>query len=500
MTVRESRRYPTPLLSAFAAGVLTVAAMSAWAEPILIDLGELAPGAGSQAMGFSVDGRTVVGMSAFQPFRWSAADGLQNLGSLSLGGGSSYAWDASGDGSVVVGHSQTHAFRWSAGSGMQDLLTLPGSPFSEAHAVSADGSVVAGWSGSQTGTGSAFRWTAADGIENIGTLGAGETNARGISADGSVIVGHSAGRPFRWTAADGIEDIDIGGEPASAYAISADGSTIVGAIGPNLHQFRWTAATGLEVLPDHPGAGSLNQAQAVSADGNVVGGRAFVSANRGYVATLWTADLGTINVATYLAGLGIDLTGWTINQIMGVYVDSQSTVLVGNAIVDTGEGFIQHGWIATGLPPLSVVLDPPTVAVAFEPAKVEAGATSTATITLTNANAADAMLTADLLDVLPSGLTATAARTTCVGKASFVADAVMLAAGAAIPAGGACTLTATVQTTDVGSYVDTIAAGDLVTDAGRNAAAATATLTVTRSTAEDIFCTGFETGETGACG
>jgi hypothetical protein len=120
----------------------------------------------------------------------------------------------------------------------------------------------------------------------------------------------------------------------------------------------------------------------------------------------------------------------------------------------------------------------PTVAKSFEPASVTVNAASTASIILANANATPAVLATDLVDALPPGLVASAATTTCDGSAAFTATSVTLSAGATIPATGSCTLTATVAAADPGSYVNTIDAGDLVTDAGANASAASATLTV----------------------
>src|SRR5262245_61925111 len=61
-------------------------------------------------------------------------------------------------------------------------------------AVSAEGSVVAGFTG---------RWTAQGGLES---LGSGLPDAFGISADGSVVVGQSQ-VPFRWTADGGLVEI-----------------------------------------------------------------------------------------------------------------------------------------------------------------------------------------------------------------------------------------------------------------------------------------------------
>ena len=71
--------------------------------------------------------------------------------------------------------------------------------------ISADGSVIVGNSGSQ-----AFRWTQEDGMIGLGSLGGTFSTADGVSADGSVVVGYSNHpngyqiEAFRWTQVDGM--------------------------------------------------------------------------------------------------------------------------------------------------------------------------------------------------------------------------------------------------------------------------------------------------------
>jgi probable HAF family extracellular repeat protein len=195
-----------------------------------------------------------------------------------------YATDVSADGSVVVGVAYYaagygRAFRWTAARGMQDLGTLGGWG-SGAEAVSADGSVVVGRAWNATGQWHAFRWTAARGMQDLGTLGGDRSWARGVSADGSVVVGraeNAAGqdRAFRWTAARGMQDLGtLGGWGSAAYGVSADGSVVVGWAENSAGQwraFRWTAAGGMQDLGTLPG-GDESWAYGVSADGSVVVG------------------------------------------------------------------------------------------------------------------------------------------------------------------------------------------------------------------------------------
>ncbi|MDH4226694.1 MAG: DUF11 domain-containing protein [Deltaproteobacteria bacterium] len=129
------------------------------------------------------------------------------------------------------------------------------------------------------------------------------------------------------------------------------------------------------------------------------------------------------------------------------------------------------------------VLGRPTVSKAFSPTSIGVNSTSTITITLTNPNAAN-ITGAAFTDTYPAGLVnaaAPAGSTTCAGGSVTAAaggGSVQLS-GATIPASGSCTITVTVTSATAGSYTNTIAAGGVTTtNAGSNAGAASATLTV----------------------
>jgi hypothetical protein len=128
---------------------------------------------------------------------------------------------------------------------------------------------------------------------------------------------------------------------------------------------------------------------------------------------------------------------------------------------------------------------PPTISKAFNPASINATGISTLTVTLNNPNAAVATLTAPLVDTLPAGVFIAAApnaSSTCGGAGAPLAIAggstVTLPAGRSIPANGSCTLSVDVTSAVVGTYLNTIPIGALVTSNGNNPTAANAILTV----------------------
>ena len=265
----------------------------------------------SWAFGVSGDGSVVVGTDVIPPsqaFRWTASSGIVGLGSLPSDIYSG-ANGVSADGSVVVGTSSLNvnfytgqAFRWTAGSGMVGLGYLPGYTNSTALAVSGNGSVVVGRNGYENaadapGNYQAFRWTAGSGMVGLGYLPGGNySTATAVSADGSVIVGTSGsasgGQAFRWTAGSGM--VGLGylpvGNYSSATAVSADGSIVVGIVVGN-DGFRWTAGSGMQSLWDLLETNGLNLDGAlqlipssISADGNTIVG--IGDNGYGFVATL----------------------------------------------------------------------------------------------------------------------------------------------------------------------------------------------------------------------
>jgi probable HAF family extracellular repeat protein len=133
--------------------------------------------------------------------------------------------------------------------------------------VSRDGSVVVG--------APAFHWTPATGLTLVQPPC---IAAFGANFDGSVLAGYcwsnNGNLPFRWSAATGLQMLHPYPINAVAEAVNADGSVIVGGMHfPYNRAFRWTAATGVVDLGTPPNLSS-SWALAVSADGTVIVGAA----------------------------------------------------------------------------------------------------------------------------------------------------------------------------------------------------------------------------------
>mgnify|MGYP002863741179 CR=1 FL=1 len=239
-----------------------------------------------------------------------------------LGGNFSRAFGVSANGSVVVGVSNTsnyeeRAFRWTLANGMENLGTLGGNQ-SVANAVSADGSIIVGYSRDSADIKRAFKWTAATGMQD---LGAGDwTEAVAISNDGSVVIVNNGmdGFAYRWTAS-GMDNLGtLGGSQTIAYDVSADGSVIVGlsyVAATDPYAFRWISGAGIQQI------GTLYSfAYGVSADGNTVTGSE-TGAQGLHRAFRWTQS----------GGFEFNIAG---NFSYGLAVSGDGSIIVG----DGGDG------------------------------------------------------------------------------------------------------------------------------------------------------------------
>ncbi len=323
----------------------------------------------TSAKDVSADGSVVVGNglsgSGGGAFRWTAATGPVALGGVPWGASPNRvsAEAVSADGATVVGWFQVEtggrieAFHWNTATGAVGLGDLIGDEFqSESFGVSADGSVVVGTAtaaGAQPGQGSrhleAFRWTAATGMVGLGDLQGGDywSDARGVSADGSVVVGWSYNASFeneamRWTSATGM--VGLGYLPkmefpgASAADVSDDGSVVVGNSGTDSgpEAMFWTSAGGMMGLGYLPGFEAESRAFGVSADGNVVVGQSQADAgSASSEAFVWTQANGMQNLRDLLIANGVTgLDNWVLREATGISADGQW--VVGNSVNPNG--------------------------------------------------------------------------------------------------------------------------------------------------------------------
>lgn len=210
------------------------------------------------------------------------------------------------DGRVAAGttSSQTNPnatfspFVWSEASGRYDLWpTERLSRLAAPRGISEDGTVLVG----QAGGSAAFLWSGPGIYQVLPRLTVpnqpvhDQNGATGVSGDGAIVVGRSYktlslfGEAFRWTQAGGMQPLGFT-FPTHVYseanAISRDGNVIVGMSQDASGQsdaFRWTATGGMQVLPPLP-ISSATYAFGTNHDGSVIVGAG------GGVGTLWTSQ------------------------------------------------------------------------------------------------------------------------------------------------------------------------------------------------------------------
>ena len=191
---------------------------------------------------------------------------------------------------------------------------------------------------------SSVRAVSFQGLGNVPPGFADRSLARGVSADGKVVVGFmddhvSYNQAFRWTVTDGLVglgDLPGGRDYGAANAASADGSVVVGnsdsASALHYEAYRWTASEGMVGLGVKPAENSKSSASGVSADGSVVVGTGeydYAPSSYGFTreAFRWTSDEG-------LVWLG-DLPGGDFySRANGISADG--SVIVGEGMNESG--------------------------------------------------------------------------------------------------------------------------------------------------------------------
>lgn len=338
---------------------------------------------GTAVSGLSGDGNVAVGVVRLDAFNYRAYK-FSVGSSTQLDGPAGYeqvvAQAASTDGSVVAGWAlpsyispSARALVWNGAvmTQLPDLATGPGTVASQAWAIAGDGRKVAGFSYASGGAYHAARWLAGGSGWTVQDINGGPFTSsfgRGIDASGDTVVGygstmvlgyqgnnlvHISGQveeAFVWTPGGGMRGLGVLASdndpvvgtmtPSSrAYAVSADGSTVVGisrgvGAGDIPEAFRWTSTGGMVGLGILAG-GTYSIANGVNADGTVVVGSAdqptpLIPSIRGAYATRWSAAGGLQTVSDWLTANGVAVGSNTFTD--AVAVDAS-----GNAVVGKGQ-------------------------------------------------------------------------------------------------------------------------------------------------------------------
>jgi uncharacterized membrane protein len=342
--------------------------------PFFTPLGDFAGGEfHSDANAISADGSTVVGAGVtadgWQPFRWTAGEGLVPIGPAvpyDSTGQTSFAGATatSQSGSTIVGYSlnagQRDAWKWTATGGYQPLNHLPTGPqaWASAYDCSADGSVIVGDANpvgtTHVGT-RPVRWSGASDPTALSGSWADDSwaTAYACSADGTVVAGRDFdGGVYRWREQGGVERLDTGSTEAinaAVYDLSADGSIAVGYVRDSsigMHStraVRWDSNGIMTFLPDAPDGARPTNARAVSPDGSVIIGQAILENNIG-ASFIWDEINGTRNLQEVLENeCGLGPIDWQLDVPASIAADNLT--IVGHGVNFT-EGYRTEAFIA----------------------------------------------------------------------------------------------------------------------------------------------------------
>jgi probable HAF family extracellular repeat protein len=322
---------------------------------------ELDPRAGALPTAVSANNLVVVGgLDGGGGFYWMPTKGV-------LFNGGEVSNDVNGDGRTIVGTAKdaggiSQAGIW-IGSTEWRLLgsfsptAVPcETSLSAAYGVSRDGQVVVGSAKDGCATSHAFRWTASNGMADLGSSVPGKSSlALQVSGDGNVVVGYQEAadgvrQGARWL--NGRQELIPGvkGPVGQASGTNIDGSIVVGrdcstALGGiDQAAWVWTAQAGTKCLPapqritvPGPGVGPPVgvEANATSDDGQLIGGGQDVGSSSDSNAVVWIGGR-----PAYLKDL---------LRANGVPSAFDSWVNTGKITGMTPDGHILVGWGAAAL-------------------------------------------------------------------------------------------------------------------------------------------------------
>lgn len=332
--------------------------LSTFAQTSIISLGTFEPRASS----ISADGTAVAGYGGLSggASLWKASTGVW----LGLGDGVSNSPRVSNGGAFVCdniddifNNNLETAARWNASTStwtaLPGLGASSGSSLSSAYDISADGQTVVGLAWVTAGEAHAFKWTPSGGTFDVGRYwfpGWGfQSRANGVSADGSVIVGKANGaRATRWSNGTGayMGSLDPSNPQfgnSEAYGVSPNGTYIVG--NSFYRAFIWDALGGMRDLGalGTPGFGNAGFALAVSDDGRTAvgwSGANFINSQ----AILWREGMPQVeSLQQYLINQGVQAAGnyWQeLKFAADVSADGLKIVGYGVTVFGDTEGFL----------------------------------------------------------------------------------------------------------------------------------------------------------------
>jgi probable HAF family extracellular repeat protein len=344
----------------------------------------LAPGGYPTAI--SNNGSVVAGNTAgaYEPYRWTLATGLVNLGhgSLPVIGRTAGAPGMSADGtriaSTIISDDSTVVSMglWTLGQGWQQLVPpLPpggGSVDEELGSVwgmSGDGNTVVGlfWRpGGVGGSAHAFRWTQATGMVDLGSSGRSSKGAD-ASFNGSVIAGWDESPQYGYRRAAAWRNGQLtvlhpDSIPGEAGCVSDNGLWVAGRVtNPALYptnyfvdaaRWHWdgSAWTPTQFLGHVDGNSGFGQGKTVpngiTSDGKFIVGYNTFDGDPFYTTGfLWTDSTGCVDIEFWLQDQGVDLDPlFDIQGLTACSPDGQYIVGYGQDILApyTLRGFMIH--------------------------------------------------------------------------------------------------------------------------------------------------------------
>lgn len=376
----------TPKSILLAGLVVTAGPASICSAQTIHNVGVLPGHGSSQAFALSQDGSIAATMCynavVTRACRWTVGGGIVDLGHTPNTNADAYG--CARNGAVIAGTSASLGmYRWAGGALQSIGLYYPAADFYSCMGVSGDGGTCFGETRVTPGGGvRAFRWTQAGGFQILGIIAGGNNSeAWDATPDGSILCGYAdLGAPyhaFRWTASEGMRDIGatLTSNNSFACGISDNGLVVTGyaELGAATHAFLWRdLGGGAYVMQDlqAPTAFPNSYARDLSPDGSVVVGHCTPPYTA--VAHVWTQGLGWRDLNIWLPSVGVNLTGWTLENAFAISAD-------GTAIA--GRGTYQgdpRGFVVRGIP----CQHKPTILSQPAPASQAFCAHNTATLTV----------------------------------------------------------------------------------------------------------------------